>query len=209
MHAQFDFMINIYSSYVKRILDIVISLMAILISIPILLFIIVLLFISGHRSFFFIQKRIGYKDQVFNLIKIKTMTDEKDEQGQLLSDEKRLTQIGKLLRRTSLDELPQFLNILKGDMSLVGPRPLLTEYLPLYSEEQRKRHLVKPGITGLAQVNGRNAISWKQKFYYDVCYVQQVSFLLDIKIMLLTGKQIFSRKGINQPGKSSTDPFKG
>lgn len=209
MHAQFDFMINIYSSYVKRILDIVISLIAILISIPILLFIIVLLFISGHRSFFFIQKRIGYKDQVFNLIKIKTMTDEKDEQGQLLSDEKRLTQIGKLLRRTSLDELPQFLNILKGDMSLVGPRPLLTEYLPLYSEEQRKRHLVKPGITGLAQVNGRNAISWKQKFYYDVCYVQQVSFLLDIKIMLLTGKQIFSRKGINQPGKSSTDPFKG
>jgi len=137
------------------------------------------------------------------------MTDQKDEKNELLSDDKRLTRFGNFLRKTSLDELPQFFNVLKGDMSIVGPRPLLVDYLLLYSEEQRKRHLVKPGITGLAQVNGRNSISWNQKFYYDLCYIQSISFLLDMKIIALTVKNIFLSKGINQPGHSTTSPFKG
>lgn len=165
--------------------------------------------IANNRRPFFVQSRPGKGKKIFKIIKFKTMNDKRDGEGNLLPDAERLTFIGKLIRKTSLDEIPQLINVIKGDMSLVGPRPLLTQYLPLYNDTQKRRHEVRPGITGWAQVNGRNAISWKQKFEYDVWYVDHVSFALDLKILLLTIKKVFVSEGIAQKGQATAEPFKG
>ena len=165
------------------------------------------MFFCGYKTFFFSQKRVGYREKVFNLFKLKSMTDARNENGELLSDEKRLTSLGKFLRKTSLDEIPQFWNVIKGDMSLIGPRPLLVEYLPMYTFEERKRHSIKPGITGWAQVNGRNAISWDEKFILDVWYVNNISFLLDFKIIILTIKKVMKKEGISQYGETTMKPL--
>ena len=157
----------------------------------------------------FKQKRPGLNEKIFEIYKFRTMTNQKDKNGNLLPDEERLKGVGKIIRSLSLDELPQLFNVLKGDMSFIGPRPLLIEYLPLYNKEQKKRHTVLPGITGLAQVNGRNAISWKKKFEYDVEYVEKLSFLLDLKIILLTIKKVLIKEGITKEGHVSTEKFKG
>ncbi|AFR35732.1 Sugar transferases involved in lipopolysaccharide synthesis [Riemerella anatipestifer RA-CH-1] len=169
----------------------------------------ILLTISSEGKPFFFQKRPGLNERIFSIIKFKTMNDKKDAQGNLLSDAERLTVVGKFVRKTSLDEIPQLLNVIKGDMSLIGPRPLLPQYLPLYNEEQKKRHNVRPGITGWAQVNGRNAISWQQKFEYDAWYVHNLSLSLDIKILFLTVKKVFVSEGISQEGQATMEPFKG
>jgi lipopolysaccharide/colanic/teichoic acid biosynthesis glycosyltransferase len=202
-------MMNLYKHHLKRLIDFICSLIALVIFIPVMILIILLLLITGHKSLFFVQKRVGYQEKIFRLIKFKTMTEEKDKNGILLPDEKRLTNFGKILRKTSLDELPQLLNVLKGDMSLIGPRPLLIEYLPLYSERQKKRHMVRPGISGWAQVNGRNAISWQQKFEYDVWYVENLSFNVDVKIIYKTLIKVFKTEGITQEGNATVEPFKG
>ena len=167
-----------------------------------------LLFNNNGKPFFF-QKRPGKDEIIFNVIKFKTMNDRKDNDGMLLSDAQRLTSLGEFIRKTSLDEIPQLFNVLKGEMSLIGPRPLLPEYVSLYNEEQQKRHLVKPGITGWAQINGRNAISWEQKFEYDVWYVKRVSFLLDFKIFFKTFLKVFRTEGINTVNQATTTKFKG
>jgi len=182
---------------------------AILVLAPVFVVVILVMVISGHRSLFFVQTRVGKNEKLFKLLKLKTMTDEKDEKGHLLPDEIRLTQVGKIIRKTSLDELPQLINVIKGDMSVIGPRPLLVEYLQHYSATQKKRHLVKPGITGWAQVNGRNAISWEKKFELDVWYVNNVSFLLDVKIVFLTFMKIIKSEGISQDGQATMEAFKG
>lgn len=163
---------------------------------------------NGGKPFFF-QRRPGKGERIFTIVKFKTMNDKKDAQGRLLPDAQRLTAVGRLVRKTSLDEIPQLLNVLKGDMSFVGPRPLLPEYLPLYNETQRKRHEVKPGITGWAQVNGRNAISWEQKFDYDVWYVKNQSWAVDLKILFLTAKKVVVSEGISQEGQATAEAFKG
>ncbi len=185
----------------KIILDRVMAFLLILLLFPLLLFISMLLFISTKQSPFFFQKRPGKDGELFALYKFKTMNDLKDEKGQLLPDELRLTFIGGIIRKLSLDELPQFFNVIRGDMSFIGPRPLLEEYLPLYSDYQKRRHDVRPGITGWAQVNGRNLLSWEERFKLDVWYVDNISFLLDCKIFLLTLFKIFIREGINPDGK--------
>jgi lipopolysaccharide/colanic/teichoic acid biosynthesis glycosyltransferase len=169
----------------------------------------IVLAIDYRDSALFIQSRPGKNGRIFKIIKFKTMNDKKDEKGDLLPDEKRLTKIGRLIRKTSLDEIPQLINVLKGDMSLVGPRPLLMDYLPLYNDFQKRRHEVKPGITGWAQVNGRNAISWVEKFKCDIWYVDNVTFMLDLKIILLTILKVFKREGISQYGEATAEPFKG
>ena len=166
-------------------------------------------FANRGAGAFFTQERPGQYGKIFKVIKFKTMTDERDENGDLLPDEKRLTKIGKFIRSTSVDELPQLFNVLKGDMSLIGPRPLLPQYLPLYSKEQARRHEVRPGITGWAQVNGRNAISWKKKFELDVWYVDHCSFSLDLKIIFLTIKKVFVREGISSDTSATMEPFIG
>ena len=166
-------------------------------------------FANRGAGAFFTQERPGQYGKIFKVIKFKTMTDERDENGDLLPDEKRLTKIGKFIRSTSVDELPQLFNVLKGDMSLIGPRPLLPQYLPLYSKEQARRHEVRPGITGWAQVNGRNAISWTKKFELDVWYVDHCSFLLDLKIIFLTVKKVFVREGISSDTSVTMEPFIG
>lgn len=163
----------------------------------------------GYKSIFFFQQRPGKDSKLFKIVKFKTMTDERDSEGNLLPDEERLTKIGRFIRSTSIDELPQLINVLKGDMSLIGPRPLLPQYLPLYSEKQARRHEVRPGITGWAQVNGRNAISWQKKFEYDVWYVDHVSLGLDIKILFLTMKKVFVREGIASQTSSTMELFTG
>ena len=170
---------------------------------------ILLLILNKGSGAFFTQTRTGKNAKIFQIIKFKTMTDERDGDGKLLPDELRMTPIGKFVRSTSLDELPQLINVLKGDMSLVGPRPLLEKYIPLYTKEQFRRHEVRPGITGWAQVNGRNAISWEQKFIYDVWYVDNVSFVLDFKILLLTIRKVFKREGISGNGSITMKPFEG
>ncbi len=200
---------NFYKAIGKRTLDLLTALTALVVFLPVILLVIILLLLTGHHRFLFIQKRVGLHEKVFSLIKFRSMTETKDAAGKLLPDEKRLTKFGILLRKTSLDELPQLLNVLKGDMSLIGPRPLLVEYLPLYSEEQRKRHLVRPGITGWAQVNGRNVISWEQKFEYDTWYVKHQSFLLDLKIFFRTIKNIVRAEGISQQGQATVEAFTG
>lgn len=198
-----------YKLVIKPIVDRSFAFIALMLFMPILIIISFLLFYYNQGKPFFFQLRPGKNGVVFKIIKFKTMNDKKDTTGNLLADEKRLTKIGKFVRKTSLDELPQLLNVLKGDMSLIGPRPLLPEYLPLYNEVQKRRHEVKPGITGWAQVNGRNAISWEQKFAYDVWYVDNISLMLDMKIFFLTLKKVFVREGINMQGQVTTEAFKG
>lgn len=199
-----------YSLFLKRIIDIIVSISALIILSMILLVVIILLyFFNKGTGVFFIQERPGKNEKIFKVIKFKTMTDEIDKAGNFLPDANRMTKIGKFVRSTSLDELPQLLNVLKGDMSLVGPRPLLVQYLPLYSKEQSRRHNVRPGITGWAQVNGRNAISWQKKFDYDIWYIDNISLLLDLKIVYLTIKKVFIREGINSESSVTTEAFKG
>ena len=198
-----------YAKYIKRMLDFCLSLCALLVLSPVLLVLTVVGAWKMKGNPFFTQLRPGKDEKVFRLIKFRTMTCEKDRNGQLLPDEKRLTRYGKLLRSTSLDELPELINILKGDMSIVGPRPLLVKYLPLYNEEQRHRHDVRPGLTGWAQVNGRNAISWEEKFRLDVEYVDNISFAMDVKIILQTVGKIFKREGISAENSATMEDFTG
>jgi len=198
-----------YRKWIKRLLDIISALIILLLLMPILLLLMLLVAVFLGRPVFFKQTRPGYQAVPFQMIKFRTMTDARNAEGELLPDAQRLTRFGKFLRVTSLDELPELWNVLKGEMSLVGPRPLLMEYLPLYSKEQIRRHEVKPGITGLAQVNGRNAISWAEKFNHDIFYVSHYSFLLDIKILLLTCKKVFIREGITQAGSATAEKFTG
>lgn len=198
-----------YKYFFKRVIDFSLALIGLILLSPIFVFVIVGLFFANSGSPFFFQIRPGKGSRLFKIIKFKTMNDKKDLNGNLLSDAERLTTVGSFVRKTSLDEIPQLINVLKGDMSLIGPRPLLVQYLPLYSENQKRRHEVRPGITGWAQVNGRNAISWKQKFGYDVWYVDQLSFGLDVKILLLTIKKVFVREGISASGHATIAPFTG
>ena len=198
-----------YKNFFKPILDFLVALIGLLVLSPIFLLVMLGLTIANNGKPFFFQKRPGKNEKIFSIIKFKTMNDKKDAEGNLLSDAQRLTPIGAFVRKTSLDEIPQLINVLKGDMSLVGPRPLRTYYLPRYSEEQNKRHNVRPGITGWAQVNGRNAISWTQKFKYDVWYVENISFALDFKIILMTILKVFKREGISKEGEVTTVPFDG
>jgi undecaprenyl phosphate N,N'-diacetylbacillosamine 1-phosphate transferase len=198
-----------YNFFLKRIFDIFISFVALLVLSPVVIVTTIGLYIANNRKPFFFQPRPGKNEKIFKVIKFKTMTDEKDEAGNFLPDADRMTKIGKFVRSTSLDELPQLLNVLKGDMSLIGPRPLLVQYLPLYSKEQSRRHSIRPGITGWAQVNGRNAISWQKKFEYDVWYVDNMSLFLDLKIVYLTIKKVFIREGISSGSSVTTEAFKG
>ena len=199
-----------YRNCIKRILDFCIALCALSLLWPILLVITIFLhFANKGAGAFFTQERPGKNAKIFRVIKYKTMTDERDADGKLLPDAQRLTKIGKIVRSLSIDELPQLFNVLKGDMSFVGPRPLLVKYLPLYSKEQMRRHDVRPGITGWAQVNGRNAITHTKKFEYDVWYVDNISFLLDIKILFLTIKKVFVREGISGEGIATAETFDG
>ena len=200
----------IYKRYIKRIFDFILSLIGFIVISPIFIILWIWLTIvnKGAGALFF-QERPGKDERIFKVIKFKTMTDERDASGNLLPDAERLTKVGKFVRSTSLDEIPQLLNVIKGDMSLIGPRPLRTYYLPLYSEIQKRRHDVRPGITGWAQVNGRNAISWTKKFELDVYYVDNMSFLFDIKILFLTIKKVFIREGISQEGNVTTEAFNG
>ena len=198
-----------YKGLLKPILDFILSLLALLALSPILILVGLFLAIANRGNPFFVQTRPGKNEKLFNIIKFKTMNDKRDSKGALLSDAERLTRIGKIVRKTSLDEIPQLINVLKGAMSLIGPRPLLPEYLPLYNDEQKKRHKVKPGITGWAQVNGRNAISWEQKFTYDVWYVKNCSFWIDIKIILLTIQKVLASKDIAADGSATVGRFKG
>jgi lipopolysaccharide/colanic/teichoic acid biosynthesis glycosyltransferase len=198
-----------YKIHIKSITDFCISLLLLIVASPILILITLLLFFSNKGKPFFFQLRPGKNDKIFKIIKFKTMNDKKESEGNLLSDAKRLTKVGAFVRKTSLDEIPQLINVIKGDMSLIGPRPLLPEYLPLYNDFQKRRHEVKPGITGWAQVNGRNLISWQQKFEYDIWYVENISFLLDCKIVFLTIKKVFKREGISAENSISAEAFKG
>ena len=198
-----------YRLVIKSTIDFCFSFVVFIVLFPILFVVTVLLFISNDGKPFFFQLRPGKNERIFKIIKFKTMNDKKDSKGNLLPDAARLTIIGQFVRKTSLDELPQLLNVLKGDMSLIGPRPLLPEYLPLYNETQKRRHEVKPGITGWAQVNGRNAISWQQKFEYDVWYVEKMSFLFDFKIVILTIRKVLIREGITSANSVSAEAFKG
>ena len=198
-----------YRKYIKRLLDFVLSFIAIVVLSPILIIVAVLVRIKLGSPVVFRQERPGKNEKIFKLYKFRTMTNKKDENGKLLPDKERLTKFGKLLRATSLDELPELFNILKGEMSIVGPRPLLVEYLRLYNKEQKKRHNVKPGLTGLAQVNGRNAISWEEKFKLDVEYVDKITLLGDIKIVFKTAKNVLKRDGIQSEGSATMEKFIG
>ncbi len=198
-----------YRKYIKRLLDIVISLTALVILSPVMLIVAILVRCKLGAPVIFYQQRPGYQEKVFKLCKFRTMTDERDENGELLPDAVRLTKFGKMLRATSLDELPELWNILKGDMSLIGPRPLLVKYLPLYNEFQKHRHDVKPGLTGWAQVNGRNAISWEERFEMDVYYVNNQSFLLDLKILFKTVAVVFKHSDINSSTDATMEAFTG
>ncbi|MGL5980482.1 MAG: sugar transferase [Phocaeicola sp.] len=199
-----------YKNFFKRIIDFTIVATALLLIWPILLLVTLWLTIANKGAgAFFTQERPGKGGKIFRVIKFKTMTDERDADGKLLPDAVRLTPVGRFVRSTSIDELPQLINVLKGDMSLIGPRPLRTHYLPLYSQEQARRHDVRPGITGWAQVNGRNTISWAKKFEYDVWYVDHIGFTLDLKILFLTIQKVFKREGISKEGEVTTVPFNG
>lgn len=196
-----------YKSFFKRFLDIVLSFVALVCLSPFILIVTVLLhFANEGAGAFFFQERPGKDGKIFKMIKFKTMNDRRDENGNLLLDTLRITKVGRFVRSTSLDELPQLFNVLKGDMSLIGPRPLLVKYLPLYSKEQMRRHEVRPGITGWAQCHGRNAMSWKKKFEYDVWYVDHLSFLTDLKVILISIKTVFAREGINGENQEVTRP---
>lgn len=198
-----------YKYYLKRPIDILGALVALVLFSPVFIIVALILFIQNRGPIFFYQKRPGLHQKPFYIIKFKTMTDETDLNGNLLPDIKRITFLGNAIRKLSLDELPQLINILKGDMSLVGPRPLLFKYIPLYSQEQLRRHELRPGITGWAQVNGRNSISWTRKFELDIEYIDNISLLMDIKILLLTIYKVFKREGINQSDARPMQPFNG
>jgi lipopolysaccharide/colanic/teichoic acid biosynthesis glycosyltransferase len=198
-----------YRKLIKPLFDFTCSLLGLLVLSPIFLLVWLSLIIANSGKPFFYQRRPGKDGRIFTIVKFRTMNDKRDADGDLLPDTERLTKVGSFVRKTSLDEIPQLINVLKGDMSLVGPRPLLVEYLPLYNEVQARRHKVRPGITGWAQVNGRNAISWQQKFEYDVWYVKNLSFFLDLKILFLTIKKVVLREGISQEGEATIEQFKG
>ena len=198
-----------YKNFIKPAIDFVLALVGFLFLSPVFVLVTIGLFFANDGKPFFFQLRPGKDGKIFKIIKFKTMTDKKDENGNLLPDADRLTKIGSFVRKTSLDEIPQLLNVIKGDMSLVGPRPLLPQYLELYNDFQRRRNEVKPGITGWAQVNGRNSISWEKKFEYDVWYVDNVSFLLDIKILIMTVLKVVKSEGINEQGQATSEEFKG
>ena len=198
-----------YKNFIKPVIDFVLALVGFLFLSPVFVMVTIGLFFANDGKPFFFQLRPGKNGKIFKIIKFKTMTDKKEENGNLLPDADRLTKIGSFVRKTSLDEIPQLLNVIKGDMSLVGPRPLWPKYLELYNDFQRRRNEVKPGITGWAQVNGRNSISWEKKFEYDVWYVDNVSFLLDIKILILTVLKVVKSEGINEQGQATSNEFKG
>lgn len=198
-----------YTKFFKHVIDFIIAFAAVVILSPLILIISLVLLINNKGTPFFFQKRPGKNERIFKVIKFKTMNDKKDAKGELLSDAKRLTKIGAFIRKTSLDEILQLMNVIMGDMSIIGPRPLLPEYLTLYNETQKKRHDVKPGITGWAQVNGRNAISWKQKFEYDVWYVENLGFILDLKILFKTIIKVVRSEDINTKNQATTIKFTG
>lgn len=198
-----------YAKCIKRVLDFFLSLMALVLLMPLMLVIGLLVRIKLGKPIIFKQKRPGKNEKIFTLYKFRTMTDKKDENGELLPDEQRLTKFGKWLRSTSLDELPELINILKGDMAIVGPRPLLIEYLPLYNEKQKHRHDVRPGLTGLAQINGRNTIEWEEKFEEDIKYIKNITFIQDTKIIFKTFTKVLKRDGINQEGNATMKKFEG
>lgn len=198
-----------YRLFFKRFLDILVAIIGLIVASPILIIVFCILGFQNKGSIFFFQERPGLKQKAFKIVKLKTMTDEKDGDGKLLPDNQRITKAGKIIRQLSIDELPQLVNVLKGDMSLIGPRPLLFKYIPLYSEEQLRRHDVRPGITGWAQVNGRNSISWKQKFDFDIYYVDHLSLGLDIKILWLTFIKVVRTEGVNQSADRPMQPFNG
>ena len=198
-----------YQKYIKRLLDIILSGIALIVLSPIFIIVYFLVKSKLGTPVLFVQERPGMNEKIFKMYKFRTMTDDRDKDGELLPDEIRLTKFGKLLRSTSLDELPELWNIFIGDMSIVGPRPLLVQYLPLYNDYQSQRHLVRPGLTGLAQVKGRNALTWSEKFKWDVEYVQKISFSNDIRIILLTIVTVFKRDGISSEESATMEPFKG
>lgn len=198
-----------YKFLIKKVLDSFIALFLLIIFMPILILVSLILISKLSGNPFFIQPRPGKNSKIFYLIKFKTMTDKRDAAGKLLPDKDRITPIGKFIRSTSLDELPQLINVIKGDMSLIGPRPLLIKYLPLYTPEQARRHEVRPGITGWTQVNGRNNLSWEEKFKLDVWYVDNMSFVMDMKILWLTFSKVLKREGINQQGQATMESFRG
>ncbi|MGV3697934.1 sugar transferase [Flavobacterium sp.] len=198
-----------YRLFLKRFLDILIAVIGLVLTSPILIVVFFILGFQNKGSIFFFQERPGFRQKAFKIIKLKTMTDARDVDGNLLPDNQRITKAGKIIRRLSIDELPQLINVLKGDMSLIGPRPLLFKYIPLYSDEQLRRHDVRPGITGWAQVNGRNSISWKQKFDFDIYYVDHLSLALDIRILWLTFIKVIRTEGINQTLDRPMQPFNG
>ncbi|WLR41575.1 sugar transferase [Bacillus carboniphilus] len=200
---------NIYKRFIKRPTDFILSLIAVIVLSPVILFVALLVRTKLGSPVLFKQKRPGFNEKIFMMYKFRTMTDERDEHGELLPDSVRLTKFGRFLRSTSLDELPELFNILKGDMAIIGPRPLLVQYLPLYNEYQKRRHEVRPGLSGLAQVSGRNTISWEEKFDLDVKYVESVSFINDWKIIFSTIKKVFVREGINSEAAATMEPFKG
>lgn len=198
-----------YRKFFKPLLDFLVALTGLFILFPLLLIVALLLILSNKGNPFFFQRRPGKDEKIFKIVKFRTMTNEKDKDGNLLPDEERLTGIGKMVRKTSIDEIPQLVNVLKGDMSIIGPRPLLPQYLNLYNNRQKKRHDVRPGITGWAQVNGRNAISWKQKLEYDAWYVENISAGLDVKILIKTFKKVILTEDINTANMATTEPFNG
>ena len=198
-----------YRNFLKRVIDILGALFLLILTSPIIIATAIFIYFKVSRDVIFTQARPGLKEKIFKIYKFKTMSDERDANGELLPDEQRLGKFGKLIRSLSLDELPQFFNVLKGDMSFIGPRPLLVEYLPIYNETQKHRHDVRPGITGLAQVNGRNAISWEKKFEYDVYYAKNLSFMLDVKIALMTIEKVLKRSGVSKEGQATTEKFNG
>ena len=198
-----------YKYFFKRLFDFIAALIGLILVSPIFLTVTAILYFSNNGKPFFFQRRPGKNEKIFTIMKFKTMNDKKDENGELLPDHMRITKVGDFVRKTSLDEIPQLLNVLKGEMALIGPRPLIIPYLPLYNEEQKKRHNIRPGITGWAQINGRNAISWPKKFAYDVHYVENVSFLFDLKILFLTVKKIVVREGVNNEENVTMPPFTG
>ena len=200
---------KVYVYYIKRLLDLLLSLTALILLAPLLLVVAILVKIKLGSPILFTQERPGKNEKIFKLYKFRTMTDQRDKEGNLLPDELRLTPFGKMLRSTSLDELPELINIVRGDMSIVGPQPLLVQYLPLYNDFQRRRHEVRSGLTGYAQVHGRNLITWEEKFRLDVYYVDHVSLFLDIKIVFQTVKKVFIREGIHGDGTETMEPFRG
>lgn len=198
-----------YKIFFKRFFDFFIALIGLIVLSPIFIAVMIGLYFANQGKPFFFQARPGLHERIFKIIKFKTMNDKKDVQGNLLSDAERLTPIGAFVRKTSLDEIPQLINVLKGDMAIIGPRPLLPQYLPLYNETQKRRHNVRPGITGWAQVNGRNAISWSKKFELDVWYVDHISFKTDLNVFLTTFKKVFKSEGISADGHVTIEPFNG